>query len=514
VFPAHRPPVAAKPSLCLNPHIFDKAAEANRDFCSSFPLRRATRLSLKSSHELEEPRTSQMSRPNPFQRHEPPDDESERVPLATHTVEPDWLDERDLGEEPLPSYTEAVAQGASRQSAQRQAALANAELPPPFEQMAEERANRGSRFNSPLSTDKLQKMSFCLLLPMIIFVVGSIFRSFRNSMTLICSGINFVNIYSNPTPPTASPTTSSEDKEIFFLWIIIVGLIAYPFLFIFLIVKFPQLFGLPKNAQRGSSAQSRQAQRTKRICCSVCLGLSFLFVGVSVATPWGIVHLANSRLQQNFASYSSEDWVGNYVVLENTWNGSIGCLYSPMGIELGSIIFTEIPKGWALAINGSREGFDTITYTNATNLTPTTFNATCRKGNGTSNPCLFGGLVSQPVPNYSLQPHSSEPEYDVPINMTISPLNQSTSLNISSVETVGTSSQYYQGIGLNYPPLGTWFQDSSTLLQVLWSTSSSKACAGLRINLSKENEVLAWPVLGIIWEWWERWGQNGGCPWS
>lgn len=450
-----------------------------------------------------------MSRPNPFQRHETPDEESERVPLAASTPEPEWPDERDLGDEQLPSYREAVAQGASRRAAQQQASSSHVELPPPFEPMVQERPAQRSRSNLPISTQRLQGMSFCLLLPVILLVAGSVFRSFRNSMTLICSGINFVNAYSNPTPPGASSETSTQDKEEFFLWVVIMGLIAYPLLFMFLLFKCPRIFGLPPGAQSRLPIGSRAMRNgVRRTCISVCCGLSMLYFAAMIVTIWGVIHLANARLMQNFVSQSTAAWVGNYVTLEKTGNGSIGYLCSPTGARVGNISHMGNSGGWTLGINGSQEGFDTIFYVNATNFTPITFNATCRapNGNGTSSPCLNGGLV------FKLDPITNElEEYEAPLNMTIVVLNNSPFLNASSNATVGTTNQYYQGIGQNYAPLGLWFQGSSPLLQVLWFTNSTQACAGLRINFPKENEVLAWPVLGLIWEWWIQWEQNGNC---
>jgi hypothetical protein len=298
-----------------------------------------------------------------------------------------------------------------------------------------------------------------------------------------------------------------------------VGLFAYPFFFGFLILAIPRMFGLPANFATSSEVRNHWNSRStglqkkaKRICCSIYWGLTVLYFAVIVITLWGVNHLADTRLQQNFVADSMEPWVGNYIVLESMSNGTIGYLYSSTGMKLGDITFMENPESLVLGITGSPENFDTITYTNGTNDMTTLFTATCRgpSGNGTSNPCLSGAMTSQPMPYNPGPGRSSVAEYNNLINVTI---NQSTFLNVSSNTTVGTSSQYYQGIGLDYPPLGTWFQNSSTLLQVLWSTSSAKACSGLRINLSKENEVLAWPVLGIIWAWWVQWGEGGGCAW-
>ena len=167
-------------------------------------------------------------------------------------------------------------------------------------------------------------------------------------------------------------------------------------------------------------------------------------------------------------------------------------------------------------INGSAQVIEKIIYTNETKTSPIVFSATCRasSSNASHALCLNGGLNRTPVPYHPGVGHRSVAEYDSPINITISPLNNSASFNISSNKSfVWTTYSEYQGIGGNYPPLGSWYLDTTEVLEVSWSPNGTRACQGLVINLSKGNELVAWPIVGVIWGWWRQWGENGGCRW-
>lgn len=336
-----------------------------------------------------------------------------------------------------------------------------------------------------------------------------------------------MNDYANPTPGTASPTSLSEDKAEFIIWVILWGLIAYPFLFTFLLLITPRIFGLPKATDKPANAQptwrTRQSKKIRNRCCGLYCGLTVLYFGIVAVGLWGTLFLANTKLQQTFVLFSGEDWAGNYVVVEKALNGSTVSLFSRSGQQLGDVSFTDLPAGWSMEIDGSAESIQKIVYINTTishaievSNMPILFNATCRApSSNISNPCFFGGLDHIPVPYSPGLGDHPVAEFDSPINLTISALNDTAFLNITSTVTgVWTNDNAYQGIGLKYPPLGSWYLNTTPILEVMWSTSGTSACQGLLINLSKDHEILAWPILGMIWEWWEQWGENGGCTWS
>jgi hypothetical protein len=160
---------------------------------------------VQFSHRLEEPRTSQMSRPLPFQRNETQVEEVERVPLATDAYQPEWPDEHDLGDEPLPSYSEAVAQRGGTRPGQRRIAP-----PPPFEQMARERpTQRRSLFNNPLTAKKPGRLQLCLIVPIIALFIGAIFRflsQFYDADLLVESALStHIQTQRHRSPPLPPP---------------------------------------------------------------------------------------------------------------------------------------------------------------------------------------------------------------------------------------------------------------------------------------------------------------------
>src|SRR5271167_3905400 len=112
-------------------------------------------------------------------------------------------------------------------------------------------------------------------------------------------------------------------------------------------------------------------------------------------------------------------------------------------------LFTETPNGWTMDINGSAQAIESITYTNSTNSAPILLKATCRAATtNTSNaPCLAGSL-NPPFPYNPGQGHRPVAEYDNTLNITVSPLNNSASFNISSdTSYLWTTYPEYQGIG-------------------------------------------------------------------
>lgn len=243
--------------------------------------------------------------------------------------------------------------------------------------------------------------------------------------------------------------------------------------------------------------------------------MTVLYFGIIAVVIWLVLHVAQQKFQQSFETFAAEDWAGNYVVLEKTSNGSVGMLYTIDGTLIGQVGFTQHASQWSVAVNSSVENIQSIVYTNNTQTQPFAFNAigfnaTCR-ANGTATQCLTGGLERLPIFDLS----QKRAEYTNTIRFNISATN---GLRFADVAPNGTEvitwGLQYQGIGASFPPLGSWSVGNNLILDVIWSTNSGTACAGLRVNLSKNDEVLGWPVLGLIWQWWQEWGVGEGCSWS
>ena len=116
-----------------------------------------------------------MSRPSPFQRYGNGREDVETVPLAGAGVTEAWYEERDLTDERLPTYGEAVAD--RRTTAPRVQIAASDDLQPARDQMtlASSRQARPWR-SSNISKKSLYNVSPCLLGPVIALVLGTIFR--------------------------------------------------------------------------------------------------------------------------------------------------------------------------------------------------------------------------------------------------------------------------------------------------------------------------------------------------
>jgi hypothetical protein len=360
-------------------------------------------------------------------------------------------------------------------------------------------------------------------------------RILFSNCSLIFSGMNYVNSLADPGPPTASPTQISTNKTIFLIYMIVWALIAYPFTFSFLLIATPQLFGLPSDITRASAvptalrAGTRQSQKhIRNKCCGWYCGLTALYFGVIAVTIWGVLYLANVKLQRTMTLFQAEDWAGNYVVVQKTSSGSVASYYSRNGTQLGAISFADASSGWTMDVTGGPESIQNFVYSDSKDGTPLTVNATCQisntstGSNSTSNssiisvPCLTGGFYEDPIPYNPGTNHRPVAEYFNNINLTIfPPRNSPDSSDPFSPATVWTNGLYYQGIGLRYPPLGSWYLNTTEILQIIWSSNSTRACDGMRINLSKDHEVIAWPILGIIWDWWMLWGEGQGlCQWT
>jgi len=342
-----------------------------------------------------------------------------------------------------------------------------------------------------------------------------------------------VNSYADPIPPVASPDQISINKATFLIYVIIWALIAYPFTFAFLLIATPQLFGIPGDIPRASTVPTALSavgmrQSSKHIrnkCCGWYCGLTALYFAIIGVTIWGILYLADVKLRRTMTLFEAEDWAGNYLVVQKTFSGSVASYYSSNGTQLGAVSFADASNGWTMDVIGGPESIQHFFYSDPGDATPLTVNATCRisKGsNSTSNasvttiPCLTGGFYEDPIPYNAGPGHHAVAEYFENINLTTFPPHNSTgSSNAFSPATVWTNEHYYQGIGLEYPPLGSWYLNNTEILQIIWSSNSTRACDGMRINLSKDHEVSAWPILGIIWKWWTQWGEGQGlCQWT
>lgn len=115
-----------------------------------------------------------MSRPSPFQRYGSGREDVESVPLAGADATEPWYQERDLTDERLPTYGEAIAD--ERTSASRVQIAASDEPQPPRDQMslASSRPARPRR-SIDISKKSLLNFSPCLLAPVIALILGAIF---------------------------------------------------------------------------------------------------------------------------------------------------------------------------------------------------------------------------------------------------------------------------------------------------------------------------------------------------
>lgn len=293
--------------------------------------------------------------------------------------------------------------------------------------------------------------------------------------------------------------------------------IAYPFVFAFLVLVIPQIFGLPKTTDNAARLAWRDRHKhANRTCCTLYCGLTVLYFAIIGVTIWAVFDVAGSKWQQSFQTFQAEEWAGKYVIVAKTWNGSTGTLFLKNGQEIGQLEFTELATQWSMALSPPiPASIDNVVFTNVTNLEGSIgFNATCFSLNRTIVPCMAGGLEQfPPLPYYDGSRQVAEYAGNLVFNITPTNGFQYQDLPPNGTE-ITTWGMQYQGIGVSYPPLGTWSVNNNTLLDVMWSMNSSTACAGLRVNLSSEEEMLTWPVLGLIWQWWVQWGEGGGCSWS
>jgi hypothetical protein len=245
----------------------------------------------------------------------------------------------------------------------------------------------------------------------------------------------------------------------------------------------------------------------------ICCGLSALYIVIVVMGIWGTMHLAGIRLAATTEGNTKEDWAGSYILMEKTWNGSSVTFYSPTGINLGDIDFSDSAQNWTMSLRNGN--ISTISYSESTTTQTVQLTALCPSAtNDTSQTqiCISGGLANDPVKSTKGPIGSPSGEFSGDFNLTLSSPNQTDIFNQTIHLRAGNSD--YQGIGKNYAPLGYWYLNTSPVIHVIWNSTQNRACDGLRINLSNQYENAGLVLVGIIWEWWKLWSQNGGCSWA
>src|SRR5437762_7532279 len=134
--------------------------------------------------------------------------------------------------------------------------------------------------------------------------------------------MDYMNNFADPSPPTALPAAADTSKTTFMIWVIVWGLIAYPFLFLFLLLVTPQLFALPKvigEPQVGTSSWRKRHAKSSKRCCGIYCGLTILYFGIVTVALLGTLFLAEAKLHRNSELFSAQTWVGNYLVVEKTF---------------------------------------------------------------------------------------------------------------------------------------------------------------------------------------------------
>src|SRR5437667_9260215 len=171
-----------------------------------------------------------MSRPSPFQRYRTQRDDSESVPLAGATEVPEaWYEERDLTDERLPTYGEAVHHNRRTTSSQPPAAATSTGEHPPREQMVLSSSRQSGRTLN-VTQKSLLNFSPCLLAPIIALILGTLFRFDSCVQTRTdYSAMDYLSDYAGPSPPTALPSNADRSKMIFIVWVVVWGVIGYPF---------------------------------------------------------------------------------------------------------------------------------------------------------------------------------------------------------------------------------------------------------------------------------------------
>lgn len=234
----------------------------------------------------------------------------------------------------------------------------------------------------------------------------------------------------------------------------------------------------PGNASRLLLPSSHhKPQKQGRLTWTISAVLFALCFGSLAAAIMGTIRLAMTRQRNAYGIYSPQTWSGNYLVLESTFNNSF---YSAAGTKLGSLVTADPVHGAAATIEIHNSRGNILQTINYSSFFPVQFNVTCLStiNNPIVNDCASGELVNQPTVSYDgyseLDPQDHQkPEFVGFLNLTVLSSNPLTFLNVTSSPNVWTSGQAYQGIGCVYAPLGEWYLDNSTLLQIGWRSSGT-----------------------------------------
>lgn len=418
-------------------------------------------------------------------------------------------------DEPLPTYRQALLDRAkdSRQTTTPLRHLSPINLVPDNEPRPTAIGAEARR-----KPTRVAVFAFFMILGFAI-AVGGISRYDIFLFKIDNSGYRYVRDFSNPSPPYASLEAIVSDKKRFLGYTIAGTMFAYPFLFLTLLVSKPQIFTLPRRhfsdpAPLSQRLGEAQARKKRNHCMGICCGLSALYVIIVVMGIWGTIHLAGTRLDAVMEGYANEDWAANYILMAKTWNGSSAQVFSPTGINLGDVSFSDAAQNWTMSLSNST--ISAITYSDPNKTQAVQLTAFCLKNiaepTKTEN-CITGALANDPVKSTKGPIGPPSGEFSGDFNLTLSsPKNSLSSFNGTIHLRAGTSD--YQGIGKNYAPLGYWYWNSTPIIHVIWNSTQNRACDGLRVNLSKQYEDAGLTLVGIVWEWWKLWSQNGGCAWD
>ena len=457
-------------------------------------------------------------------RTRPEDDDVETIPLSdvprytTFSLE----EEQDLADEPLPSYSEA---------------LRSTSLPPRRETPTVMRveqvlhdstlteAEHRTRLPGP-SLTRSSRRRYCWLtvgIVAIVFLALGLFRCRHYTMQNIndYSAVKYVQSVAYPMPPTATYGTSfSSGESIFLVFIVLAAITIYPLLIICLQILNPSFilpgwvplccpccgWLEPKRPPRKTSSK----RGTAVFCWSTTLIYLALFL-VAIVLP---LELASSRQKNLNAAFGQQDtWAAGYLEFDQSIaNGSISSFFSMNGKEFGTgLELEQTLKGWTMQTNLTQ--LNAVNYQVGPSFNSTMYQVDATCGTADSESCLHGYML--PSSLYAGEEDYTTPDFLGNLSIMVSTSSPSTVLNLTTnTTTLWTSYQFYQGIGLEYPPLGYWYLADTPIVQVLWSSQTQSPCDGLQIYLSGQylNEALV--IVGFVWQSWNVWGEYNGCEWN
>ena len=316
-------------------------------------------------------------------------------------------------------------------------------------------------------------------------------------------------------PPTATYTSSGQLKVEFIVFLAVGMVLLYPVLVVPLLRNGLLSWLTTRLGNNRLSQQRHPSGRNRNVRSSIVF--SAIYFGSLVAAIFVTLQLAKTRQRDSYGVYTPQAWSNKYVVLENA---SSNIFYSATGVRLGSLHAIERNGNWAMVqTDEGTMSNTTIQMINYPTYFPMQFNVTClyTSNGSTINNCASGEFINQPSPGYFgiFDPSLQMADFSGSLNLSVLSPYPLTFLNHTSNPNVSTTSLAYQGIGGLYAPLGEWYLDNSTVLQVGWSLGNAGPCDGLQINLSEDYEAISWILVGIIWQWWVYWAQNwGGCNWD